>query len=455
MKNVLVIGAGQSSPYLIEWLLSKAETYDWFVTVADRDLELAQSRVGHHARGAAIAMDVNDTSLRSTQIEKSSVVINMMPPALQPVIAWDCVQHRRHMISVSHKDKRLRDLENDAHRAGVLLLTDVGLDPGLDLMSAMSMLHGIRSNDGIVEGYESYGSGVPGPDSNANPLRYCITWNPRNVVMAAEFGAQYRRHGKTKIVPWQGVFQYSWPINVPGIGAMEAYPNRDSLVYEKAFELEDAQTLIRGTLRYPGWCETWLQIVRLGLPTEHIRIPHLRERSYAEIVEMFLPDGIQGIDLEQRVASFLQINPTGQIMKNLRWLGLFSDEPSGAPGETVAEAMVHLLKTKLVLPADEPDLVILHHIFDVHYPSADRRERIIGTFTHYGQPGGTTAMSKTVGLPAALAAKLLLIGELPLTGCAIPSHELVYRPILKELEQEGLAFTEETHVVQEGLTSAS
>lgn len=449
MKNVLVIGAGQSSPYLIRYLLDNAEAGDWFVTVGDRDLELARSRVGDHPRGTAVTLDVNDAALRSAQIENANVVINLMPPALQPVIAWDCIQHRRHLVSVSYQDANIRALENDANRAGVLLLTDVGLDPGIDLMSAMSMIHRIRRAGGVVERFESYGAGVPAPDADVNPLRYCITWNPRNVVMSAEFGAQYRRDGRIKIVPWHHIFQYSWPIDVDGVGQMEAYPNRDSLSYEQTLGLEDARTLIRGTLRYPGWCETWLQVVRLGLPAEHIRIPQLAERSFAEIVEMFLPTGTAGDGIEQRVAGFLQINPTGRIMQNLRWLGLFSTAPTGAPGETVADAMIHLLNAKLVLPASAPDFVILLHFLDVAYPDdGGRRERIVSTLTHTGEPGGMTAMAKTVGLPAALAAKLLLADQLPLTGCAIPTHELVYGPILEALDAEGLTFVEQTRPLE-------
>lgn len=448
MKDVLVIGAGQSSPFLIDWMLAQSESADWFVTVADRDDELARARLRNHPRGAAVAMDVMDEGMRSTQIAQADIVVNMMPPALQTVIARDCVRHGVHMVSVSHKDRRLHELESAAREAGVLLLTDIGLDPGLDLMSAMSMIQDIRSAGGVIEGYESYGSGVPRPDADINPLRYCITWNPRNVVMAAEFGAQYRRDGKTKILPWHAVFRDPWPVEVPGVGLMEAYPNRNSLAYEDAFELSEAETLIRGTLRYPGWCETWHQIVRLGLPNEHVRIPQLNKRSYAEIVDMFLPESLIGDDIEERVARFLDIDPIGRTMQNLRWLGLFSDKPTNAEGTTVADAMIHLLRTRLVLPDNEPDLVILHHMFHVYHPESDRRERVVGTFVHYGEPGGTTAMAKTVGLPAALAARLLLDGELTLTGCAIPTQKEVYRPILAGLENEGIAFSEETHAVQ-------
>jgi saccharopine dehydrogenase (NADP+, L-glutamate forming) len=284
---------------------------------------------------------------------------------------------------------------------------------------------------------------VPAPEVDANPLRYCITWNPRNVVMSGEAGAQYLVDGKIKIVPWHGVFNHSWPVEVDGVGAMEAYPNRDSLSYLSVFHLERCRTMIRGTLRYPGWSETWQQIVRLGLPLEQVRIPDLPQRSMAEIVEMFLPRAVSGTRLEGRVANFLGISATGRIMENLRWLGLFDTAPCGIDGETPADAMNHLLRQRLRLPEEGRDMVAIVHEIEARYPDDDgRRERIVSTFKHFGTPGGVTAMAKAVGLPAAIAAKLVLTGELPLMGSHIPTHERVYGPVMRELESEGMRFEE-------------
>jgi len=445
MRNLLVLGAGQSTPYLIDYLLRQAEGHDWFVTVGDRDEELAAERVNDHPRGGTTFFEVNDLALRTALIEKADLVVNLLPAMFQPLIAADCVRHHAHMVSASYRDERVRDLDHDARRNDVLLLTEAGLDPGIDIMSAMEIIQRIRAQGGYVESFLSYGSGVPAPEVEANPLRYCITWNPRNVVMSAERGAQYMVDGQIKIVPWHNVFNHSWPVEVDGVGAMEAYPNRDSLSYLKVFHLERCSTMIRGTLRYPGWSETWLQIVRLGLPNEHIRIPDLKTRSFAEIVEMFLPRAASGSRLEGRVANFLNISATGRIMENLRWLGLFSTEPTGIEGETAADAMIHLLRTKLALPNKGRDMVAIVHEITACYPEeGNRRERIVSTFKHFGEPGGTTAMAKTVGLPAGIAAKLILTGELPLTGSHIPTHERIYRPVLRELEAEGMHFEDRT-----------
>jgi saccharopine dehydrogenase-like NADP-dependent oxidoreductase len=442
MKRILVLGAGQSTPYLIHRLLQRAEEHDWEVTVGDIDRDLAKKRIAGHPCGTAIRFDVTDELVRSTQIAWSDVVINMLSPAYQDLVAWDCVAHGRHMLSVSYRDLSVRNLDRDARRKGVLLLCELGLDPGIDHMSAMSVITRVRAAGGRIVRFRSYGSGVPAPGQEHNPLRYVITWNPRNVVMASEQGAQYMEHGKLKIVPWHHVFHHTWPVTVDGLGVFEAYPNRDSIAYMKTFGLNDVDTMIRGTLRYPGWSETWEKIVRLGLPNENMRIPNLSRRTYAEVTEMFLPMTNVDEPLEERVAQFLQISPTGRIMENLTWLGLFSDEEIGCRGETPASMMIHLLEQKLPLSPGLQDMVIILHELDVEYSREEKRERVTSTLVAMGEADGFTAMAKTVGLPTAITAELLLQEELELAGSHIPTHATIYEPVLRELEKEGLKFTE-------------
>ncbi len=448
MKQILVLGAGQSAPYLIAKLLDYAEECDWFVTVGDLDPELARSRVGDHPRGSAVRFDVNDSHLRDTQIKHADLVVNMLSPRFLDLIAWDCVQHGRHMISVSYRDRAIRDLEPDAQREGVLLLCELGLDPGIDHMSAMSLIHRIKEGGGRITGFCSYGSGIPSPAQEQNPLRYLITWNPRNVVMSGESGAQYMEDGKIKIVPHHHVFHHTWEVDVEGVGTLEAYPNRDSMSYMQSFGLEHVRTMIRGTLRYPGWSETWAQIVKLGLPNETLRIPRLAERSYGEVVEMFLPLNVSGPKLETRIARFLGISPTGSIMEKLRWLGLLSDEPIGCAGDTAADMLKHALQRRLPLTPELSDLVVLVHELEVEYPGQERSpERVTSTLAVEGEKGGFTAMAKTVGLPAALAARLILCRGLHLTGAHIPTHPTIYEPILKDLADDGIAFREKVQLL--------
>ncbi len=455
VKQVLVLGAGKSSPYLIAHLLKLASEHDWFVTVGDIDIENARRCVDGHDRGTAISFDINDANLRSAAIEQSDVVVNMLSPVFQGLVAWDCVSHGRHMLSVSYDDEAVRDLSPDAQRKGVLLLTDLGLDPGIDHMSAMQILRRVHDEGGRVHSFRSYGSGIPAPEGTLNPLRYVVSWNPRNVVMSAEHGAQYMQDGKIKIVPYHHVFHHTWAVDVPGIGVLEAYPNRDSLSYMQAFGLDDVRTMIRGTLRYPGWCETWAQIVRLGLPNETLRIPDLAHRTYAEVVEMHLPLTHTEAPLEQRIANFLQISPTGSIMENLRWLGLLSEDPTGCPGETAAAMLVDLMSRKLPLEPGQRDMVVLVHELEVDYPDQDRpSETITSTMVERGEPDGFTAMARTVGLPTAVAVKLLLEGGIPLTGSRIPTHPSIYQPVLRELAKAGITFTEQVVTHGDGVQPA-
>lgn len=448
MRNILVLGAGQSTPYLVHDLLQRAADLDWCVTVGDLDRDAAAERIEGHARGRAVHFDVNDASVRSAEIEKADVVINMLAPAFQHLVAWDCVAHGRHMLSVSYRDQAVRDLSRDAHRKGVLLLCELGLDPGIDHMSAVSTIERIRSAGGRILSFRSYGSGIPAPDQEVNPLRYAITWNPRNVVMAGEHGAQFMDGGKIKLVSFHNVFHHTWPVEVEGIGTLEAYPNRDAIAYMRTFGLEGVHTMIRGTLRYPGWCETWEKIVRLGLPNESLRIPNLGERTYREVVEMFLPETTSGARIEERLARFLHFSPTGRIMENLSWLGLFSEERIGCMGETPAAMLVHLLKKKLPRTEGMRDLVLIMHQLEVEY-ERERRERISTTMVAMGMANGFTAMSKTVGLPTAITARLLLTGRIELAGSHIPTHPSVYEPVLREIADEGIVFHSKSEPLQE------
>jgi len=449
MKQILVLGAGQSAPYLIHYLLKESKKKNWFVTVGDIDLRLARKSINNHPNGDAIRFNVNDAEMRNAQIARVDVVINFLPPTFQYLIALSCIANGKHMITASYPDERMRDLDMDAHRKGILLLNEMGLDPGIDLMSAMAIIQKVRDEGGKITSFKSYGSGLPAKKSVSNPLGYAITWNARNVVMAGDVGAQYLYKNQIKILPHHEVFQRTWTVDLDGVGRMEAYPNRDSLQYRSIFDVDHAHTMIRGTLRYPGWSETWLQIVRLGLPNEVMHIPDICNYSYRDLVNMFLPLYAPGSDLEHRLANFLNINPTGKIMENLLWLGLLSDDKVKCNGDTASAVMIDLLKKKLKLPTKGKDMVAIVHEMEAEYKNKKRApEKIISTLVKYGESGGFTAIAKTVGLPAAIAAKLLLTGEIPIIGCQRPTHPVIYTKVLKELEEQRITFVEKTEPIK-------
>lgn len=442
MKKILVLGAGQSSPFLIKYLIESAEKNSWYVTVADMNYELALSRLNGSQFGNAVEFDVNDEKLRNTLIKNADIVVNFLAPQFQYLIAIDCLQHEKSVITASYENPRVAELHKDAMRKGILILNEMGLDPGIDHMSAMRIINKIRERKGEIHSFISYGSGIPAPDVNPNPLNYCITWNPRNVVMAGEAGAQYMELSKIKLLPHYEVFQRTWTVDVDGVGTLEAYPNRDSLIYLDVFNLKKLHTMIRGTLRYPGWSETWNQIVRLGIPNETLKIPELSKRTYAEFTEMFLPLNANGTKLSTRLANFLGISPTGKIMQNIKWLGLLDDRVIGGNPKTPADVMIKLMSEKMMLPKGGRDMVVLVHEIEAEFPNEKKKEKIISTLVNYGEPNGLTAISKTVGLPAGIAAKLILNGEIPLTGCHIPTHPMIYNKVLPELENFGIKFTE-------------
>jgi saccharopine dehydrogenase-like NADP-dependent oxidoreductase len=444
MKQILVLGAGKSAPCLIHDLLDGAAAGRWRLTVADLDPRAAEEAVGGRPGGRATAFDIHDPLQIRREFAGADLVVSMLAPAFQGPVAEACLEHGCHLVTVSYTDARLRALHDRAGERGLLFLGELGLDPGIDLMSAAQMLRRIRGEGGRVRAFRSYGGGVPAPESIDNPFRYAITWNPGNIARAGAAGALYREGGRTLAVPAHRVFEHTWPVEVAGLGRMEAYPNRDSLEYLSTFHLEDVGTMIRATLRWPGFAETWQPLVRLGLTDDRLRLPGLQGRCWRELTEMFLPPTTAGADLPARLACLLGLSPTGGILERLAWLGLFSERPLDPDAHTAAAQLTRLLVDKLVLAPGARDLVTLVHEFEVEDP-AGGRYRHEATLVQRGEAGGFTAMARTVGLPAAIAARLILEERITCRGVAIPVLPEIYEPILAELAAVGIAFEEAVH----------
>ncbi len=450
MRRILILGAGRSAPFLIQRLLDGAAVHDWQVTLADRDLEMAQARIDGHPNGRAIALDASDEQQMASWIGAADVVVNVLAPGFQGRVARLCVESGVHMVSVSYLQDETRNLDSWARERGVLLLGEMGLDPGIDHMMAVEAIRHVADAGGVVSAFRSFGSGVPAPDSLSNPLQYLVTWNPWNVATSGWAGAEYLFEGQIRIVPHDRLFLHTWPVHVDGIGRLEGYPNRDSLSYRDHFGLDGVHTMIRGTLRHPGFCETWAKVVALGLCNDTIHIPGLGARSPREVVGMLLPIPVPFDRVEAAATLFLELNPTGALMENLRFLGLFDDEPTGCAGDTAAAMLSHLLETRLAPLPESRDMVTLFHEMEVDYPESDRpSERQITTMVEYGVPATMSAMAKTVGLPAAVAVEMLLTGKLKLRGCLLPTDPAICDSVLAQLRAEGLEFNERIEPLDE------
>jgi saccharopine dehydrogenase-like NADP-dependent oxidoreductase len=443
MKTIVVLGAGRSSPFLINRLLDLAPDRGWRVVVADRDPGLARMRTEGRPHAEAVPLDAANELALAGRIAGADLVITMLAPEFQARVARYCVDAGAHLLSVSYLSRETLAFDQWAKDKGVLLLGEMGLDPGIDHMLAARAVRTTLNRGGRILGFRSFGSGIPAPESRSNPLRYLVTWNPWNVATSGRAGAQYLEDGRVRVVPHERLFLHTWPVDVAGVGTLEAYPNRDSLRYLEHFDLDEVRTMIRGTLRWPGFCETWAKVVKLGLANDSLEIPRLGERSPREVVAMFLPIPVPADRVEAAATLFLELNPTGRIMQSLRYLGLFDEEPTGCEGSTAAAMLAHLLQARLAPQAGDRDMVILVHEMVVEYPDRDLpRERLTWAMVDTGDPLSMSAMARTVGLPTALAAEMVLGGELKLTGCQLPTHPAICDTVLDRLKAEGLRFTE-------------
>lgn len=441
MTRVLVLGAGQSTPYLIHHLFSSISSAT--IAVADRDLAAAKRRIEGHPNGEAIELNAMDQAQLHGEIKKADVVVNFLAPAFQVPVAKICIEAKRSMVSASYRSPQLQELERSALDNDLTLVSEFGLDPGIDHMSAMRLIHEIRDQGGNISGVWSYGGGLA-EQADTNRLGYVVTWNPRNVVMAGEAGSRFLENNRVRVTPYTQLFQQTWPVEIKSSGRFEAYANRDALNYIKLYGLESVSTMVRATLRYPGFCEVWSLISRLGIANESVQLPNLSKWSWSELIESFLPPGSGS--MSQRIAQHLSIHPGSRAIESLEWLGLFDETPIGAlPGlsdqiKTPAEALIALLQKRLALPQAGRDRIILYHQIDANVDGQNRRWT--STLDILGTTNGHTGMAKTVGLPAALATLDLLEKTFPRKGCPIPVTPDIYNRYLPKLEEHGISFRE-------------
>ena len=436
MKTILVLGAGLVTRPLVRYLLDQP---DFKVIVASRTVSKAEKLIDGHPRGEAKTLLVQDTDLLKELISQADLAISLVPWTYHPTVAKLCLELNKPMVTTSYVSDAMRGFDAEAKEKGLLFLNEIGLDPGIDHMSAMKIIHGVENRGGKIVSFRSYCGGLPAPEANTNPFGYKFSWSPRGVVLAGKNNARYLDDGQEVVVPSEDLFTHTWTIEIEGMGKLVAYPNRNSIPYIDTYGLKDTKTMYRSTLRNPGWCETWKKFVDLGLLDDEQRTG-LGGRTFAQFTETFVqnPTG----NLRADLAKQLDIAEDSEILDRFEWLGLLSDNPLPVETSSPLDILSNKLLQKMPYEKGERDMIILHHEFIADYPELPAREMITSTLVDFGVPNGDSAMSRTVSLPAAIAAKMVLHGEIKATGVHIPVLPDIYEPVLKELEGQGISFKE-------------
>lgn len=440
MKKIFVIGAGLSSSDLIKYLLDNATALDWTVKVGDLSLETAKKKINNHPKGIAVLFDINDQKQLKDEVAWADIVVSMLPAFMHPAVAKECVSQGKHMATASYVSDAMRALDAEVKQKGLTILNELGVDPGIDHMSAMKVIDEIKDKGGKLLGFISNTGGLIAPESDNNPWNYKFTWNPRNVVLAGQGVAQFIENGQYKFIPYHRLYSRARTFSVLNYGDFEMYPNRDSLSYRNVYDLNDIQTLIRGTLRKAGYCKAWNVFVQLGATDDTYKIPESENLTNRSFINSFLAYDSK-LSVEEKIKKEVAEANDPIVFEKLRWLGIFEDKKVGLPNASPAQVLQKILEEKLFLGSDDKDMIVMQHIFD--YELNGKKFRKKSSMVIIGKDTVHTAMSITVGTPLAIAIKLLLTGEIKDKGVVIPTKPNLYLPILKELESFGVKFIEE------------
>ncbi|APD06483.1 saccharopine dehydrogenase (NAD(+), L-glutamate-forming) [Flavobacteriaceae bacterium UJ101] len=441
MRKVLIIGAGRSSSSLIQYLLNQSEVEKLQIIVGDFSLENAQNKVQDHPNGKAIFLDVFDKENREEAIQDSDIVISMLPARFHIEVAKDCVTYGKNMVTASYISDEMKALDQEVQSKGLIFMNEIGLDPGIDHMSAMKILDEIRERDGKMLLFESFTGGLVAPESDTNLWNYKFTWNPRNVVLAGQGGcAKFIQEGKYKYIPYHKLFRRTEILEIEGHGKFEGYANRDSLKYRSVYGLDMIPTLYRGTIRKVGFSRAWNVFVQLGMTDDTYVLENSENMSYRDFINSFL--GYNPNDsVELKLRSYLKIDQDDTLWEKLEELDLFNaDKKVGLKDATPAQILQKILTDKWSLEPDDKDMIVMLHKFG--YELNGKQFQIESSMVIEGDDQTYTAMAKTVGLPVAIAALQILNKKITTPGVQLPINKEVYGPILKELENHGILFRE-------------
>lgn len=444
MHSILVLGAGLSSNSLLTYLSEHAQEQDWETHVVDVNYSALVEKVKHLNRVYPLEFDATNRRARRNHIRKADLVISMLPAVFHYEVAIDCVDLKKNLITPSYVSKEMRSLDEKAKEAGVCLMNEIGVDPGIDHMSACKILDELRAKDAEILSFKSFCGGLVAPESDNNPWNYKFTWNPRNVVVAGQGpAAQFIEQNQYKYIPYGQLFNRTEVMTIDNYGDFEGYANRDSLQYRKLYRLDDIPTIYRGTLRRVGYSKAWNVFVQLGLTDDSFEMELSEELTPRAFINAFMPYK-EIISVEDKLRKYFTKDDE-ETFKKIEWLGLFNDDqPIGLKNASPAKLLQSILLQKWSLAPDDKDMLVMYHEFE--YSLNGQKHRITSSMVHIGSDQYHTAMANTVGLPIAICAKYILNGTIVEKGVHLPLSQNIYQPILQELTHFGIAFTEKDEV---------
>ena len=441
MRKILIIGSGKSSSYLIKYLLSKSEKENLFIIIADKYIAKTKALLNNHSNSKALKLDVFDNVSRAKEILAADIVISMLPARFHLMVAKDCIKHSKNMLTASYISDEMLALNNKAIEKDIVIMNEIGLDPGIDHMSAMKVIDHIKEKNAKITLFESYTGGLIAPESDNNLWNYKFTWNPRNVVLAGQGGpAKFVQQGYKKYIPYNKLFKRTQKLEVKNYGSFEGYANRDSLKYREIYGLEDIKTLCRGTIRKVGFSESWDVFVQLGMTDDSYTIENSMDMTFRDFVDLFLPYSAKD-KVELKLQKLLNISESEPIWSKLLEIDLFSTQKTITIDKaTPARILEFILCKSWSLDPNDKDMIVMTHKFI--YELNNKKYQIDSNMVCIGEDQTYTAMAKTVGLPLAIATLAILNSKITVKGVQLPVNKAIYNPILKELIDYGIEFNE-------------
>jgi len=435
MKKVLILGAGLVVKPIVTYLLQ----HGFHVTIASRTKTKADGMIQGHPNGVVIEWTMDDEDTLDEMVMNNDLIVSLLPYTFHVMVAKKCLKHKKNMITTSYVKPEMQALNKEAISAGIIILNELGLDPGLDHMSAMRIIDHIHAKGGKVEEFYSICGALPAPEAATNPFRYKFSWSPKGVVMAGNNDARYLRYGKVVEVPTEKLFKNPIKINFDTIGELDVYPNRDSISYIDIYGIPETKTMFRGTFRYPGWCETIDIMKQLGMI--YYEKYNMEGMTYADFMALMI-NSTKTENIKEQVAAYLGISVDMHSINALEWLGLFTNQKMNRFIDSPFNVTSDIMIEKMELGAEERDMVVMQHIFLASYPDATE-EVIRSRMLDFGTPATDTSVARTVALPAAIGAEMILNGQITVKGVFRPTIPEIYTPILNKLEELEIKMVEE------------